>query len=206
MPALFDNVTVVRAGTVDEFLQKVGQHLQRPWQLTLIEPNIDGMMAAAILGTAPTGPHPCRCIDQPLTEKDWHKLAKRGTRRVVALHSHLLYESELDTIGRVFWCNPLESGLEDMCTSQIAYRAMALAAAGKKEKAETLLAKLEEEGKDDGGILHNVARGYALMGDADKMASTIKRAVVEHAGPTEKELNFDFHFKNYSLPFEDRTI
>ncbi len=87
-----------------------------------------------------------------------------------------------------------------------AYRAIALASIDKKEEARKLLEQLEKDGSDDGAILHNVARGYALLGDADKTKEILKLAVTEHAGPTEKELDLDDHFTDYNLPFGEKDL
>lgn len=87
-----------------------------------------------------------------------------------------------------------------------AYRAIALASIGRNEKAESLLKQLETDGKDDGAILHNVARGYALLGDADKVVKMLKLALKEHAGPTEKEIIVDDHFAEYKLPLGEKNV
>jgi len=80
-----------------------------------------------------------------------------------------------------------------------AYRAIALASIDKKEEAKILLEQLEKDGCDDGAILYNVARGYALLGDTDKTNEILKLAVTEHAGPTEREIDLDDHFANFKL-------
>jgi Flp pilus assembly protein TadD len=77
------------------------------------------------------------------------------------------------------------------------YRAMALAAMEEADAAITLLQDLEALGEGAGDILNNMARGYALLGDAGKVAELLKRAVTEHAGPTEKEINLDPHFAGF---------
>jgi len=79
-----------------------------------------------------------------------------------------------------------------------AYRAIALASIDKKDEAQTLLKQLEIDGRDDGAILHNVARGYALLGETHKTYEILKLAITEHAGPTEKEIDLDDHFEKFN--------
>lgn len=83
------------------------------------------------------------------------------------------------------------------------FRGMALAAHGDKEATAELLKNLEIEGKEDGAILHNVARAYALLNDAEKVNSTLELAIVTHAGPSKKELKLDDHFKPFDLSFNN---
>lgn len=77
------------------------------------------------------------------------------------------------------------------------FRAMALAGMKETDAAVSILQDLETLGQGAGDILYNVARGYALLGDAVKVAELLKRAVAEHAGPTEKEINLDPHFADF---------
>jgi len=87
-----------------------------------------------------------------------------------------------------------------------AYRAIALASVGRKDEAKLLLEKLEKDGKEDGTILYNVGRGYAILGDSEKTKEILKLAVTEHAGPTEKEVSIDDHFDQSNLPFGERKV
>ena len=74
------------------------------------------------------------------------------------------------------------------------FKALTLAVLGCRDQALALLESLERQCAHHGDILHNVARGYALLGDTGK-AEQVKRASMnEHAGPTEKELLVDPHF------------
>jgi Flp pilus assembly protein TadD len=76
----------------------------------------------------------------------------------------------------------------------LSFKAMALASVGDVKKAETILAKLAAESAHDGDILHNIARCYAILGNSAKAGEFKSRAVAEHAGPSEKELQIDPHF------------
>ncbi len=82
------------------------------------------------------------------------------------------------------------------------FRAMAMASSGDRDQTIQLLEHLEIECKEDGSILHNVARAYALLGDAEKVNSVLKVAIVTHAGPSIKELKLDDHFKPFELSFD----
>jgi len=81
----------------------------------------------------------------------------------------------------------------------LSYKAMALASVGDVERAKTLLNRLEVQSAHEGNILLNIARCYALMGDRARADKLKPEAVVEHAGPTEKELQVDPHFTLDSL-------
>lgn len=74
------------------------------------------------------------------------------------------------------------------------YRALALAAAGKKAEALSILSKLVANTECQGDLLHNVARCYALLGDKHQTEIFKAKAVEHHAGPSPKELEFDPHF------------
>jgi serine/threonine protein kinase/Tfp pilus assembly protein PilF len=78
-----------------------------------------------------------------------------------------------------------------------AYRAMALASIGKKDESRAILEKLMEQDDKDGEVLHHIARGYSVLGDKSKVKELLDKALTEHAGPTEKELSFDPHFRPY---------
>lgn len=82
-----------------------------------------------------------------------------------------------------------------------AYLAMALAAVGEDERASSILQYLEGQGQGEGEILYSVARGYAVLEMESKVRELLKKAVVEHAGPTEKELAIDPHFTDSMLSF-----
>jgi non-specific serine/threonine protein kinase len=95
-----------------------------------------------------------------------------------------------------------ECELEDKANPHIkTYLALTWAAMGEKNKAVSILRNLEAAGHEEGDILYNVARAYALLGDCEKVEVNIKKAVSSHAGPSEKEILFDPHFKDYQLPF-----
>ncbi len=77
---------------------------------------------------------------------------------------------------------------------QRAYRAMALAGLGEREQAQQLLAQLETDACHSGEALGNVARAWSVLGDIRKAQEVLQRAIVAHAGPTEKEVALDPHF------------
>jgi len=74
------------------------------------------------------------------------------------------------------------------------YKCMAYAGMGKKEIATGLLKELEGKCERHGDVLYNIARCYALLGDKKQSDEFKRKAIKEHAGPTEKELNLDPHF------------
>ena len=74
------------------------------------------------------------------------------------------------------------------------YQALALAAAGKKAEALSILAKLVANPDCQGDLLHNIARCYALLGDKLQAEIFKAQAVEYHAGPSLKELESDPHF------------
>jgi tetratricopeptide (TPR) repeat protein/predicted Ser/Thr protein kinase len=74
------------------------------------------------------------------------------------------------------------------------YRALALAAAGKKAEALSILTMLVANPECQGDILHNIARCYALLGDKHQAEIFKERAIEHHAGPSPKELESDPHF------------
>lgn len=78
----------------------------------------------------------------------------------------------------------------------IVYQALSLAALGNSYDAVAILEKLEEKWRENGAILYNLARGYAILGQGEKVKALLKRALIEHAGPTLKELLLDPHFIN----------
>lgn len=80
-----------------------------------------------------------------------------------------------------------------------AYCAMTLAALGEKEKAQIHLAELENSGSLNGQILLEIARGYAILGNAETARELIKRALAEHDGPSDKEIAIDPHFKSIEI-------
>ncbi len=84
-----------------------------------------------------------------------------------------------------------------------AYLAISLAAAGEKEEALALLKELISETSEDGEILLNFARTFALLGDTEKVNQYLKSALAAHTGPTEKQINLDFHFRSISIDIRD---
>lgn len=74
------------------------------------------------------------------------------------------------------------------------YRALALAAAGKRAESLLVLTKIEADPECQGDLLHNIARCYALLGDKQQAEIFKARAVEHHAGPSPKELESDPHF------------
>ena len=93
-------------------------------------------------------------------------------------------------------CQSAEDYLSrDPANCQLAsYRALALAAAGKKTEALSILVKLMADPECQGDLLHNIARCYALLGDRPHVEIFKAKAVEHHAGPSLKELEFDPHF------------
>ncbi len=74
------------------------------------------------------------------------------------------------------------------------YRALALAASGRKTEAIEILERMSNNPACQGDLLHNVARCYALLGDKEKAELFKTKAIGHHAGPTLKELEGDPHF------------
>jgi serine/threonine protein kinase/Tfp pilus assembly protein PilF len=76
----------------------------------------------------------------------------------------------------------------------LSYEALALAGAGEVAQAESILTGLAGRFEQDGDILYNIARCYALIGNKAKSDEFRSRAICERAGPTERELQIDPHF------------
>jgi len=74
------------------------------------------------------------------------------------------------------------------------YKGLSLVSLGKKDEAERIFRALEKTESDNGEIMHDVARGYALLGYIEDAYDLITRAFSIHAGPTEKEAITDPHF------------
>ena len=82
----------------------------------------------------------------------------------------------------------------------MSYRAMALAGLERREEALSIVDELNAMKLCDGSICYNAARVYALLGDEGKMIELLKKAIVEHAGPSIKQITLDPHFEGYDLP------
>jgi serine/threonine protein kinase/tetratricopeptide (TPR) repeat protein len=75
------------------------------------------------------------------------------------------------------------------------YRALALAAVGRKAEALAILTKLAANPECQGDLLHNMARCYALLGDKPQAEIFKAKSLEHHAGPSLKELESDPHFR-----------
>jgi serine/threonine protein kinase/tetratricopeptide (TPR) repeat protein len=83
-----------------------------------------------------------------------------------------------------------------------AYLALALASTGRNEEALHLLDNLEASVTDNGEVMHDIARGFAILGYYDRAREILSRAITIYAGPSEKEILLDPHFKNIPLYFQ----
>jgi serine/threonine protein kinase/tetratricopeptide (TPR) repeat protein len=76
----------------------------------------------------------------------------------------------------------------------LVYRAMALAGLERFDESRAILDSLAETTGEQGEILFDMARCYALLGEQTTAQSYIGRACVAHAGPSEREARLDPHF------------
>jgi serine/threonine protein kinase/Tfp pilus assembly protein PilF len=76
----------------------------------------------------------------------------------------------------------------------LVYRALALAGLGRVYESRAILDRLVESSGEQGEILIDMARCYALLGEQTTAKSYIARACVAHAGPSEREARLDPHF------------
>ena len=76
----------------------------------------------------------------------------------------------------------------------LAYETLALAALGNSNESGLCLKSLIDMAVQDGEVVWNIARCYALMGNEEKSAEYCEVAVNTRAGPTLKELEIDPHF------------
>lgn len=79
----------------------------------------------------------------------------------------------------------------------LSYKAMALAAIDRRDEAKSELSALEKKCENQGEILYNIARAWALLGDQTKSSEYSRAAVQAHAGPSERELAYDPHFLSH---------
>ena len=81
---------------------------------------------------------------------------------------------------------------------------MALASLGRKDEALEHLDELEETITDNGEVMHDIARGMAILGLKDRAEKLLKKAVTIYAGPSVKEIMLDPHFADirddFNLP------
>ena len=76
----------------------------------------------------------------------------------------------------------------------LVYRAMALAGLNRFDESRAILDNLVAISVEQGEILFDMARCYALLGEQTTSQSYISRACVAHAGPSEREARLDPHF------------
>jgi hypothetical protein len=71
---------------------------------------------------------------------------------------------------------------------------MALAGLNRFDESRAILDNLVAISVEQGEILFDMARCYALLGEQTTSQSYISRACVAHAGPSEREARLDPHF------------
>ena len=76
----------------------------------------------------------------------------------------------------------------------LVYKAMILGGLGEKDQAAELLDRAEKSEHLSPDIKNNIARGYALIGNADRVLQLYEEIVSVKSGPTKKELDLDPHF------------
>jgi serine/threonine protein kinase/Tfp pilus assembly protein PilF len=83
----------------------------------------------------------------------------------------------------------------------LCYKALALAASGRNSEAVDIVNELLEHCRDQGDILYSIARCFALMDDKRKADDYIAQAKDNFAGPSEKEIMADPHFRDFYQRF-----
>ncbi|MBN1213160.1 MAG: protein kinase [candidate division Zixibacteria bacterium] len=77
----------------------------------------------------------------------------------------------------------------------LGYKALICAVLNRREEALVIIDKLLPEIIDSGEVLLSIARSYALLGDLESAGEINDIAINKVAGPTQKELAVDPHFK-----------
>ncbi len=81
----------------------------------------------------------------------------------------------------------------------VSYKVLALAASGCDSEARAILSELAPRCENEGEILINVARAYAVLGDRENARQFVESATGAHAGPTHAEVAIDPHFEGYAF-------
>ncbi len=82
----------------------------------------------------------------------------------------------------------------------LGHRALALVGLGRWDDGKAILADFDAQAVDSGEVLACVARAWGVMGDAAKARQWLDLAIASHAGPTEKEVARDPHFRLLQVP------
>jgi hypothetical protein len=77
---------------------------------------------------------------------------------------------------------------------------LALVGLGRWDDGKAILAHFDAQAVDSGEVLACVARAWGVMGDAAKARQWLDLAIASHAGPTEKEVARDPHFRLLKTP------